>query len=75
MDDEMRCFMVAGIAFFSGLVVGLGAGLLLAPQSRSRTRRHLRTMMEDVSERAGEFVEDAKEKVENIVDRRNKFAR
>lgn len=75
MDTETRCLVFAGIAFFSGIVVGLGTGLLLAPQSGTRTRRHLRSMMEDVGERAGEFMEDAKETVEDLVDRGRKFVR
>ena len=73
MDNETRCMMFAAISFFSGLVIGLGAGLLLAPQSGNRTRRHLRTMMDDVGEMAGEFMGDAKDTVEDIVDRGKKM--
>ena len=69
MDSETRCLMVAGLTFFSGLILGIGMGVLLAPQSGSRTRRHLRTMMEDMGERAGEWVDDAKETVNDMVDR------
>ncbi len=74
MDSETRCVLVAGLTFFSGLIFGLGIGVLLAPQSGSRTRRHLRTMVEDVGERAGELVEDAKDTVTDIVDRGKKIA-
>ena len=75
MDSETRCIVVAGLTFVSGLVFGLGMGVLLAPQSGSRTRRHLRTMMEDMGERAGEWVEDAKETVNDMVDRGKKISR
>jgi len=69
MDTETRSVFVAGLTFFSGLIFGLGMGVLLAPQSGSRTRRHLRTMVEDIGERAGEWVEDAKGTMNGMVDR------
>ncbi len=74
MDTETRCAVVAGLTFFSGLIFGLGTGVLLAPQSGSRTRRHLRTMVEDMGERAGEWVEDAKDTMNDVVDRGRKIA-
>ncbi len=69
MDTETRCAVWAGLTFFSGLIFGLGMGVLLAPQSGSRTRRHLRTMVEDMGERATEWVEDAKGTMNGMVDR------
>jgi len=74
MDTETRYAVVAGLTFFSGLIFGLGTGVLLAPQSGSRTRRHLRTMVEDMGERAGEWVEDAKDTMNGVVDRGRKIA-
>ena len=74
MDTETRCAVVAGLTFFSGLIFGLGMGVVLAPQSGSRTRRHLRTMVEDMGERAGELVEDAKDTMNGVVDRGRKIA-
>ena len=80
VDDQMdadntRCLMVAGIMFFSGIMLGLATGVLLAPQSGSRTRRHLLSMVEDVGERANEWVDDAKGAVTDVVDRGKKFVR
>ncbi|MDT7043909.1 YtxH domain-containing protein [Candidatus Nitronereus thalassa] len=75
MDSEARCLMVAGLTFFSGLILGIGMGVLLAPQSGSRTRRHLRSMMEDMGERAGEWVDDAKETMNDMVDRGKNLGR
>lgn len=72
MESDARCVLVAGMAFLSGLVLGVGTGMLLAPQSGTRTRRHLRTMVEDVGERAGEWVEDAKGTVNEMVERGRK---
>jgi gas vesicle protein len=73
MNSETRCMMVAGLTFFSGLILGIGMGVLLAPQSGSRTRRDLCSMMEDVGGRAGEWVDEAKETVHDMVDRGKKL--
>ncbi len=73
MDSDERCAVTAGLTFFSGLIFGLGMGVLLAPQSGSRTRRHLRTMVEDMGERAGEWAEDAKDTMNGMVDRGKKM--
>jgi gas vesicle protein len=73
MDSDTRYVMLAGLALMAGVVLGTGLGLLIAPQSGSRTRRQLKNMMEDASERAGEFADDAKEAVSDIVERSKKF--
>jgi len=41
MDTEFRTIFIAGISFFCGLIVGLGTGLLLAPQAGAETRRRM----------------------------------
>ncbi|MCA9499485.1 MAG: YtxH domain-containing protein [Nitrospirales bacterium] len=73
MDNDTRYVLLAGLSLMVGVVLGTGLGLLMAPQSGSRTRRQLKNMMEDASERAGEFAEDAKEVVTDMVERSKKF--
>ncbi|MFZ1744822.1 YtxH domain-containing protein [Nitrospira sp. T9] len=73
MDNDTRYVLLAGLSLMVGVVLGTGLGLLMAPQSGSRTRRQLKNMMEDASERAGEFAEDAKEAVTGMVERSKKF--
>ncbi|MCB0386131.1 MAG: YtxH domain-containing protein [Bdellovibrionales bacterium] len=73
MDNDTRYVLLAGLSLMVGVVLGTGLGLLMAPQSGSRTRRQLKNMMEDASERAGEFADDAKEAVSGIVERSKKF--
>ena len=75
MDDDNRCVVFAGIAFLTGIILGISAGLLLAPQTGSRTRRQLKNFVEDASERAEEFVQDTKETVSGMVERGKKFVR
>ena len=73
MDNDTRYVLLAGLSLMVGVVLGTGFGLLMAPQSGSRTRRQLKNMMEDASERAGEFADDAKEAVTGMVERSKKF--
>jgi gas vesicle protein len=73
MDNDTRYVLLAGLSLMVGVVLGTGLGLLMAPQSGSRTRRQLKNMMEDATERAGEFADDAKEAVTGIVERSKKF--
>jgi gas vesicle protein len=60
----------AGITF---LLIGLGAGalvaLLLAPQSGKQLRRDLRRKYEGARDAVEDFTDDAKERVEDAMDR------
>jgi len=73
MESDSRFILVAGLGLLIGAVLGAGLGLLLAPQSGSRTRRQLRNMVEDAGERVGEFADDAKGTVADMVERGKKM--
>jgi len=73
MDNDSRFIILGGLALIAGIVLGTGLGMLLAPQSGARTRRQLRNMVEDATERVGEFADDAKETVDEVVERGRKF--
>ncbi len=60
----------AGVSFFTGLLVGGVAGVLVAPQSGAKTRRRLASAKDDVCERAEEMVEEAKDMLKTLVHRR-----
>ena len=68
MDEEARFLLIGSIAFATGLLVGLGTGLLVAPQSGSRTRRQLGNMVEDLREDATDLAKDARNAVEGAFD-------
>ena len=72
MDNDARFVVVAGLALITGIVLGIGLGFLIAPQSGSRTRRQLKNMVEDAGERVGELAEDAKEAMNDMVERGKK---
>lgn len=62
MNYDTRSIVLGSSAFLAGFLLGLGMGILLAPQSGARTRRHLRTIAEDL-------VEDAKDAFEDVMER------
>lgn len=47
MNERMHTVVKGGFMFLTGLMVGAGAGFLLAPESGVRTRRRLSAMAED----------------------------
>ena len=73
MDNDTRLVLFGGLALITGVILGTGLGMLLAPQSGARTRRQLRNMVEDATERVGEMADDAKETVNDVVERGRKF--
>ncbi len=73
MDTDTRYVMFGGLAFITGIVLGTAMGILMAPQSGTRTRRKLRNFAEDAGERMTEFTEDARDAVDNIMERGKRF--
>jgi gas vesicle protein len=61
-NDNGRSLIVGATALVTGLCVGVGTGVLFAPQSGARTRRHLKTFAEDM-------VEDTAEAVDKVIER------
>lgn len=73
MEDNNRALIFGAVAFFAGAMIGLGTGMVMAPQSGERTRRQLQNMAIDVQEDAELLVKDTKEKVSGWVDKGKKF--
>lgn len=68
MTHETGCAWVSTTTFIVGLVAGIGAGLLLAPQSGVRTRRHLHTLAEDLEEQTSHILGDAKTSIGKVIE-------
>jgi gas vesicle protein len=62
MNDTPRSLIMGATALVTGLCVGVGAGILFAPYSGARTRRHLRSFAED-------RVEDTVEIADKVIER------
>ena len=69
MRDRMDGVLMGGLMFLAGLTVGVGTGLLLAPESGARTRRRLRNYAEDLGDQISDIADDTKIKVGKLVDR------
>ncbi len=66
MDSEMRGIIIAGMSFMTGLLLGLGTGILLAPQTGAETRRRVGEAVDDTSKQVGKWVENAKDTVQDL---------
>jgi len=55
------------LAFLLGGAVGAGIALLLTPQSGSRTRRQIKEATRDVTEKAGIYYDQVREKMDDMV--------
>ena len=62
MNGNAHSLIVGSTALVTGLCIGVGAGVLFAPYSGARTRRHLRGFAEDM-------VEDRAETVDKVIER------
>jgi len=57
------------LSFLLGGMVGAGLALLLAPQSGPEARRKIMDIADDVKEKAGDYVNQAREKVTSTVEK------
>lgn len=63
-----------GLMFLSGMIIGGGAGLLLAPTSGARTRRHLTAVANDLGEGIDGLAADACSKINQVMERGKRVA-
>ncbi|TAN40680.1 MAG: YtxH domain-containing protein [Nitrospirae bacterium] len=61
------------LSFLLGGMVGAGLALLLAPQSGTETRRRIRELADDLKERGEHYIDDAKVKVHESVEKSKGF--
>jgi len=57
------------LSFLLGGLAGAGVALLMAPQSGEETRRKLGEFKDDMKDRAGDYVHDAREKVDDAIEK------
>lgn len=67
--DRIDGVLMGGLMFLAGMAVGVGTGLLIAPESGVRTRRRLRNYAEDLGDEITDLADEAKIKVGKFVDR------
>ncbi len=57
------------LSFLLGSMVGAGLALLVAPQTGVETRRKIRDLADDISDRAHEYMEHTKSKMSSSIDK------
>lgn len=61
--------VLGGTTFLAGLMIGAGVGLVVAPHSGARTRRHMRVLAEDMKDRLSELSQDLRDATHRIAER------
>lgn len=73
MDSDTRVILCGGLALFTGILLGTGLGLLIAPQTGRRTRRQLKNYLNDTSERMNDLADDTRDRVSGFMDKGKRF--
>ena len=68
MAERTRWTGIGMTGFFAGFMAGIGAGLLLAPQSGARTRRQLENLAKDLQEDTSHMLGAAKTSIGNVIE-------
>ena len=73
MDSDTRVILCGGLALMTGILLGTGLGLLMAPQAGRRTRRQIKNYLHDTSDRINDLAGETKERMSGYVDRGRQF--
>jgi gas vesicle protein len=57
----------------TGILLGTGLGLLMAPQTGRRTRRQIRNYLYDTTDRMNDMAEETKDRVSEFMDKGKRF--
>lgn len=74
MSHRMHGGITGGSAFVTGILVGAGAGLLLAPASGLRARHRIKVLVEDLGGKISGLAADARSLVERMIARSTRRA-
>ncbi len=71
MHHQESGFSVGAIllSFLLGSMVGAGLALLVAPQTGTETRRRIRDFADDITDKASDYIEQAKSKAASSIDK------
>lgn len=67
MNNGKGSLLRSSLAVLAVFGLGVGTGILFAPQSGARTRRHLKSLIDDVTEDATEAIGDMVERGKRLV--------
>ena len=73
MDSDTRVILCGGLAMVTGILLGTGLGLLMAPQTGRRTRRQIRNYLYDTTDRMNDMAGETKDRVSEFMDKGKRF--
>jgi gas vesicle protein len=73
MDSDTRVILCGGLALFTGILLGTGLGLLMAPQTGRRTRRQIKNYLNDTSDRFYDLADEGKDRMSEFMDKGKRF--
>jgi hypothetical protein len=73
MDSDTRVILCGGLALFTGILLGTGLGLLMAPQTGRRTRRQIKNYLHDTSDRFYDLADESKDRMSEFMDKGKRF--
>lgn len=73
MDSDTRVILCGGLALVTGILLGTGLGLLMAPQAGRRTRRQLRNYLHDKTDRINDLKDETKDRMTEYMERGRQF--
>jgi len=65
--------LCGGLAMVTGILLGTGLGLLMAPQTGRRTRRQIRNYLYDTTDRMNDMAGETKDRVSEFMDKGKRF--
>ena len=74
-EDNGYAAGAVGFAFLAGAIIGVGAALLLAPQSGAETRKLLKTYAEEAEEEMREKAKAVRATLDTTIEQGKQFIR
>ncbi len=73
MDSDTRVILCGGLAMVTGILLGTGLGLLMAPQTGRRTRRQIRNYLHDTTDGMKDMAGETKDRMNEFMDKGKRF--